>query len=585
MNHVWNRFCSKSHGMTVGNMIAVSAMLLALAFVISGTAIAQSAASLNAENAFADDDENPHVWRPQTKSVAIFKNGLGFFLREGDVKLRDGWCLTEQVPPAAFGTLAVYAHKENEVVDIVGSGPGEVVQFDGRDAADDIETRRERLMSCENLKVELRYRSKGEDRTAAGKLLSIGPEFVILDSGSNSLAVPIGSISRLQVLELPLRIHVAKASDAVLDVSDSNVGSSSFNQSSDETSPETLQQELGIEDDPNPQTTLGMAYLRKGITWIPEYTLKILEDGQAELTLRGTIVNEAEDLIHSDVNLIVGVPHFVHTDYMAPLAVGQVIRSVGASVAPQAITSQIMNRAALVQNAAPVNISAVNSTVSVNSGADQLNRALGSMPSIGAGGTDYTVYTKKDLTIRRGEKAILTLFVKRITFDHVYHWNLPGALQHFIVLNNTTGSAWTTGPCLAINNRQPLAEDLLKYTPKGTTGLLPVTSAINISHEKTEREIDRKLKAHNPSSSIYLDLVTLEGKLLLKNFEQRDVTIKITSPMPGKPIEASDEGRLSIDSTKLRLEDRAGTVSWTVTLKPGEVKNLTYTYERYVRSY
>ena len=47
------------------------------------------------------------------------------------------------------------------------------------------------------------------------------------------------------------------------------------------------------------KATLGMAYLRKGITWIPDYTLKVLDDDNAELTLRGTLVNEAEDLIHT----------------------------------------------------------------------------------------------------------------------------------------------------------------------------------------------------------------------------------------------------------------------------------------------
>ncbi|MCX5676650.1 MAG: hypothetical protein NTX87_16770 [Planctomycetota bacterium] len=36
--------------------------------------------------------------------------------------------------PAAFGTLAIYSHAPEEVVDIVGSGPGEVIEFDGHDA-------------------------------------------------------------------------------------------------------------------------------------------------------------------------------------------------------------------------------------------------------------------------------------------------------------------------------------------------------------------------------------------------------------------------------------------------------------------
>ena len=68
-----------------------------------------------------------------------------------------------------------------------------------------------------------------------------------------------------------------------------------------------------------------MAYLRKGVTWIPEYTLRILDEDTAELTLRGTLVNEAEDIIHGDVHFVVGVPSFAHTDYLAPVVVGQML--------------------------------------------------------------------------------------------------------------------------------------------------------------------------------------------------------------------------------------------------------------------
>ena len=51
----------------------------------------------------ADTEENPHVWKPQINSVAVFKNGLGFFVRQGEVALRDGWCHSEHgsKPPAA----------------------------------------------------------------------------------------------------------------------------------------------------------------------------------------------------------------------------------------------------------------------------------------------------------------------------------------------------------------------------------------------------------------------------------------------------------------------------------------------------
>jgi hypothetical protein len=530
--------------------VAVAAWLISFAACRHPVSVAQEVEAKQGHG----ESENPHVWRPQTRSVAVFKNGLGFFMREGNVQLRDGWCLAGQVPPAAFGTLAIYALDDRQAVDIVGSGPGEIVQFDDRDTAADIHSKRGRLEASQGLKVELTYEHKGRQRTAAGTLLSIGPQFVALEDDQNNYAVPIAGITRLQVLELPLRIHVA--GDAPL---------------------------------PAKPQPLGMAYLRKGITWIPDYTLKVLDDETAELTLRGTLINEAEDLIHTDVHLVVGVPHFIHTDYLAPIAVGQTIRTIGSALSvqqiPQQVTSQIMNRAAIVRNTAPVDSRPETVEVAVPDRDTAIDQTLAGLPQMGgAAATDYTVYTQEDLTLRRGEKAILTLFTRRIKYSHIYHWDLPQRMSHSLLLHNATDTAWTTGPCLALSEHRPLSEDLLKYTPKGAKGQLPVTAAINVAHGKSERETDRKMKAHHVPNHVYFDLVTLEGELTLHNFDKRAVKIEVTNPVPGKPLSASDNGRLQADPTKLKLEERQGTIRWTIELQPGQKQTLSYQYERYVRS-
>ena len=174
-------------------ILAVGWAIVALACMGAGLRADETSSSTSGS-------ENPHVWKPRTRSVAVFKNGLGFFLREGEVKLRDGWCVAESVPPAAFGTLAIYAHSDKEVVDIVGSGPGEIVEFDGRDASKDPAARKARLEANRDLKVELQYEQKGQKRTAAGKLVSVGPEYVVLENEGNSLAVPTAGVTRMQVL-------------------------------------------------------------------------------------------------------------------------------------------------------------------------------------------------------------------------------------------------------------------------------------------------------------------------------------------------------------------------------------------------
>jgi hypothetical protein len=532
-------------------------MLLRAAFAalallpVSLAAAAKPLIAAAGAKAAADEPENPHLWKPQIRSVAVFKNGLGFFIREGEVGLREGWCVASQVPPAAFGTLAIYSQADKELVDVVGSGAGEVVQFDGKDAPATVEVKRARLEAAKHLKIQLQYQQKGQDRNATGKLVSVGPEYAVLEDSANSFAVPIEGVKRMQILDLPLRIHVQ-----------------------------------GQEEKQPDRVTLGMAYLRQGITWIPEYTLKVLDQQNAELTLRGTLVNQAEDLIHADVHLVVGVPHFVHTDYLAPIAVGQLIRSIGAAV-PSAVRTQIMNRAAIVSNS---QVAQQFEAVGGEEGAEPakqrgLAEALGNLPHLdSAAGTDYTVYTKTDLTLREGEKAIVTLFTKKISYSHVYRWSPPAAMEHSLVLHNVTDTAWTTGPCLAISAERPLGEDLLRYVPRDGNGELPVTTAINIAEEKTERETDRKMKAYSPRNEVNYDLVTLEGKLKLRNFEKTEAQIVIHNPIPGKPLSADQGGTISVDPAKLRLLEREGTIRWQVKLAPGAEVTLTYQYERYVPS-
>jgi hypothetical protein len=488
--------------------------------------------------------DNPYLWKSRVKSVTVFKNDLGFFLRQGEVQLRNGWCVSEAIPPAAFGTFAVFSHQEDEGVDIVGSGPGEIIEFDDTDAPKDIASKQTRIEQCKYLTIQLNYREKGTDRTAVGQLVSVGNDYAVLQAENNSFAVPLEGIKKLQVLQKPLRVHVAKNSGKEIT-----------------------------------KTTLGMAYLRKGITWIPQYTLDLIDENVAEITLRGTLVNEAEDLVHCDVNFVVGVPHFVHAEYLEPIAVGQVIRTIGAAVAPREVMTQLSNAASI----ATVEPSVYDQPVS--SSGRSIRDVIGNLPQwSGTGADDLAVYTKHDLTIRRGEKAIVTLMVKRIKYSHIYRWDVPNDIKHFLVLQNSTDSPLTTGPCLVVSNRNAVSEDLLKYIPNGSSGELPVTTAVNISHEQKETEIDRKLKSYQPNNNFFVDLVTMKGELKLRNYGKKAVEIKIELDLQGKPLTASDNGIISLNTGNLKLLERTGTITWDLQLNPDEPKSIEYQYERYVPS-
>lgn len=469
--------------------------------------------------------------------------------------LRDGWCVSSHLPPAVFSTLAVYGENETDLVDMIGAGPGEIVEFDGRDAGKDPAAKRARLEASKGLKVLLTYSYKGAERSASGEIASVGPEFVVLELDGNNSAVPIEGLKKMQVLDLPLRVHLA--------------------------------QDPGKKDGP---VKVGMAYLRKGITWIPEYGVRVLDDTSAEITLRGTLVNEAEDLIHTDVQFVVGVPHFFYGDYLEPVSVGQVIRTIGAAVAPEAVRTQIHSRAMIANNGAmadqfaPMGGGVIEKKIG-GAGGDA-KAAAGNLPQLDGPGaaSDFTVYTKPDVTLRRGEKAIVTLFRKKVKYIHRYRWDPPAQLIHHIVLLNDTETPFTTGPFVAVSGSQPLSQDLLKYTPKGGQCELPITTAVNVATDREEEEADRKIQALVKSDHTKHDLVTLAGVLRLRNFEKRPAEVVIVMKVPGKPLTASDDGKVVTNAEKLVLTEREGTISWRVTVPAGETKMLEYRYERYVRT-
>jgi hypothetical protein len=512
--------------------------------VAAAAALVFSAAGALAE----DDPKSPHLWEPRTKSATVFKDGYGFFMREGDVTLRDGWAVSGALPPASYGTLAFYSLNEKQLVDLASSGPGHIVEFNDVDAPKDLPKKRAILDGYIDMKLSLTWKRDKEERMTSGRLVSIDESFALVDEGGQTIAVPLADINKMQLFELPLRLHVSEG-----------------------------------DKDATGKAPLGMAYLREGITWIPEYTLNILDDANAELTLKGVLINHAEDLLHADVNFVVGTPNFAHRAKLGPLVAGQVLRMIGGRVDGM-VMSQIAN--SFTANMAPDGrMDTISERRVEDRSGDAIRDAMGNLPTISAeAATDFSVYRKEDLTIRTGEKAVVTLFKKKIEYQHLYEWNHPEPIRHSFVLKNASDSPWTTGSMMALTATQPLAEDLFKYVPAGGSGTFPISEALNISKKISEVEVDRKLKEYSTSDRNSFDLVRLGGEIVLRNFDKSDVHLVIDYPVPGKPIEASNAGAVETGTDNLALTERAGRIKWDLNMKPGETVTLTYAYERYVRT-
>ena len=68
---------------------------------------------------------------------------------------------------------------------------------------------------------------------------------------------------------------------------------------------------------------VGMAYIQRGIRWIPNYRLELDGKGKARVKLQATLINEMIDLENVTANLVIGVPHFAFKETIDPIALGQ----------------------------------------------------------------------------------------------------------------------------------------------------------------------------------------------------------------------------------------------------------------------
>jgi len=152
---------------------------------------------------------------------------------------------------------------------------------------------------------------------------------------------------------------------------------------------------------------------------------------------------------------------------------------------------------------------------------------------------------------------------------------------HSLKLTNSTIYPWTTAPAMVVSGWKPLSQDILNYTPKTSQTNLKMTIATDIKTDRHEYETERKrdVKLYHHS----YDLVTVKGKLYVKNCKNKEVAVEIKKNLTGEVLEASHGGKVTKVAEGLQGVNYKSTISWEIPLKAGEEKEITYQYQVYVR--
>ena len=303
------------------------------------------------------------------------------------------------------------------------------------------------------------------------------------------------------------------------------------------------------------------------------------------------------------VDIVVGVPNFRFRGTPSPLVLEATLRNALAQAAPvimgQGMGNNSFSNSIYSQRTAEFRRDAAQANDAADGGIVNLPGEL-----TATGTQDLFVYKLAKITLARGERAAVSIFNAETPYRDIYTWDVhvnrhdieaspSGAgvvspltlskneVWHQVVLTNNTNLPWTTGAVMITQGDQPLAQELLTYTPPKDDVRVPVTIAIDARGSFEEKELGRDLKALQWEGVNYAR-IEKEAAVHLCNNKKNELNVEITLRVGGKVTKATEDGTIVLGA--FRAEDwinyhghpavnNGSTVTWKAKLKPGETSS------------
>jgi hypothetical protein len=528
----------------------------------------------------------------KTTAVAVFKNGIAFIVRQGDVTLDGGSGRISPIPSPTLGTLWIAPNDAGASLDEVvayrykvtgkrsldslaavlsaNAGRSVTVMYDQKEITGEIVGLRETEMPPgDQPPVPFPGASMGGGAYAGVASARIVPEYLLLKVDRRLVALRLSAISQASLPPDTVFEEEQQEERKALRFKLKGAGA---------------------------HASLTMGSLEHGLGWTPSYMISLEDETTARVTMQAVLTDDAADLQDADVFFVVGVPNFAYAGTPSPMALQQTLLEFmqAAGRRDSGLKSSYSNA---IMGQMPMSEM-------------QKEGAFGSAMTVedlsGAPEEDLFLYSRVGVTLARGERATYNVFAGSVKYAHLYDWEVQdqprvdafgnviqrgddgadGAgvsnIWHSIRLENSTSFPWTSAPAMVISGAHPVSQDTLPYTPKAATSNLKVTIATDLRSSHEEREVARQPTIERRRGYNY-DLVTVEGTLKVKNFKSKDVRLAIGKTLRGDVEIASDEGKAVKLGEAIQADNPMSRLTWELTLKAGAERVITYRYKIWLR--
>jgi hypothetical protein len=519
----------------------------------------------------------------KTSAVAAFKNGLAFVVKQGDLRLEAGVGNLTTIPNATLGSLWIAPNDAGTSLDEVVAHRDKVFEQQNLAALTDVllanagkvvtvVDHAQKEYTGQIVGFQPAEKSNAEGMNASGDRVvpqpHFTPEFLLLKSDGKLLALYFRNIERVVLPENPVLQQAQEGERKALRFK--------------------IKGATG-------HANLTMGYLEHGLGWTPSYLVSLQDDKTAQITMQAVLVNDAEDLKDTDFFFVVGVPNFAYANIPSPMALQQSLLDFMQAASRRDEMDGRYSNALMAQKAA--------GDMAFEPGAPSFGSTTEALQGVQE--EDLFLYSRKNVTLARGERATYNVFSETVNCQHIYEWNLEDQprvdgfgnpqngnsgtdrsmkdnVWHSLRLKNTTKFPWTSAPTMVISGTRPLSQDTVPYTPKSASSNLKLTIATDIRASHEENEVERQKEIQRRRNYNY-DQVTVEGKLTIKNYKSKEVRLSVTDKVRGTVESQTDEGKADKLAEAIAVDNPLTRMTWEVSLKPGEERVIKYRYKVWLR--
>ncbi|GAB4332277.1 MAG: hypothetical protein OHK0038_07870 [Flammeovirgaceae bacterium] len=505
----------------------------------------------------------------QNKSdLYIFKNGTAFIVKKLDLKVENETAFIKEIPQATFGSLWLSA-EGNQIKSVSNATEQFSEKFD-------VGTFQDVLKANQGKKVSIILQN---DTKVSGSVKSMQNTGMISIKTTNSwFYTTLEQIKSIEFAEKPDNQFEVKQEKSVLKIDFAKSKS---------------------------KQPLQMMYLQKGISWTPSYQINLLNDKEAQIKLIATLLNDVEDLNDASVNFVVGIPNFAYSYLTSPLATKEDVNSFITKLnqySNQYYTSS-GNRYNQSLNRADITYQTMSNAGGYADGYAELSvdyEEEGSyQPNLGGGqkAEDLFFYQSQSVSLKKGDRGMYEILDLKTTYTHLYEADLTSTPfgegndkiylpKHYIVLDNISKVAWTTGTILLTkdinSNITPVSQDKLNYTPVGGKAKITLTQSSDVNVKYTEKEVTRSSGSKEKDGYVY-EIATIEVNVEVRSYKTDDIHLKVTNRILGEAIKCSRDWKTTKQVNYYQSYNPNTSIEWEIPLKAGSLETFTYQYQQKIR--